>query len=131
MKKMNNEWTEIENSIKMLTKNYQPESVKFLLDFGYDEADLTNNEELDGLDIYDALQAVFLSIIETALEEEKYELISLVTRAQEKQARLMKKEIEMQEDITEDEREEDFWHLHFTNEFFYNTKQKLASDYGK
>ena len=126
----NNEWEVIEQTIKTMTKTYDPAALKILLDLGYDEADLTNNEELDELDLYDALQAIFLSIIETALEEEKFEIINLVTRAHEKQAKLMKITIDKM-DLTEDEKEEDFWHLHFTNEFFYNMKQKLASNYGK
>lgn len=128
--KMNNEWTKIEEAIKMLSKTYNPDSVKFLLDFGYEEADMTTNEELDELDIYDALQAVFLSIIDVALQEEKFELINLVNKAHEKQAIIMKRALDEMM-LTEDEREEDFWHLHFTNEYFHNSKQNLATNYGK
>jgi hypothetical protein len=127
---MNNEWLIIEQTIKKLGHEYDPIAVKTLLDLGYDEADLTSNPELTELDLYDALQAVFLALIESALQEEKYELITTINKAHNKQAALMKKEIDEMM-LTEDEREEDYWHLHYTNEYFEITKQKLASNYAE
>jgi hypothetical protein len=124
MKIKNNEWKIIEDTITTLTITYDPMSIKILLDLGYD--DLTTNEELSELDLYDALQAVFLDLIETAFQEERYELIALVNKAHNKQTSVMKKAIDEMM-LTEDERQEDFWHLFYTNEYFQITQQNLAN----
>ena len=125
MKVKNNEWTQVETAISTLSKEYDGAALTFLLNIGYKE-DLTANEELTELDLYDALQSVFLAIIEQAFIEEKYELISLVNKAHNKQSMVMKKEIENMM-LTEDERQEDFWHLFYTNEYFQITQQNLAN----
>ncbi len=125
MKVKNNEWTELESAISTLSKEYNGAALSFLLNIGYKE-DLTANEELTELDLYDALQSVFLAIIEQAFIEEKYELIALVNKAHNKQSMVMKKEIENMF-LTEDEREQDFWHLHYTDEYFQITQQNLAN----
>lgn len=117
---------DLEQAVVKLSKKYDLDAIKTILFFGYD-SDLTNNEELTELDIYDALQAIFLSIIKVALEQENYELVILVNKAHEKQAIIMKKNI-AEAEMDEDEREEDFWHLHFTNEYFENSKQNLATN---
>lgn len=124
--KDNNEWTQIETVISILVKEYNGAAVKYLLNLGFGDTDLTNNEELSELDLYDALQSVFLAIIESAFEEERYELISLINKAHLKQSSVMKKEIENMF-LTEDEREQDFWHLYYTDEYFEITKQNLAN----
>jgi len=123
MKIKNNEWKIIEDTIITLTKQYDPMCLKILLDLGYD--DLTSNEELSELDLYDALQAIFLALIEAAFQEEKYELIAKINKAHNKQAIIMKRAIDEMM-LTPDEREEDHWHLHYTNEYFQITQQNLA-----
>jgi hypothetical protein len=128
MKIKNNEWKIIEDTITTLTITYDPMSIKILLDLGYD--DLTTNEELSELDLYDALQAVFLDLIETAFQEERYELIAKINKAHQKQAIIMKRAIDEMM-LSEDEREEDFWHLHYTNEYFQITQQNLAEKNAK
>ena len=123
--KDNNQWTQIEKVITILSKDYNGAAVTYLLNLGFD-TDLTNNEELSELDLYDALQSVFLAIIEAALEREEYELITLINKAHLKQSVVMRKAID-EMFLTEDEREQDFWHLHYTNEYFEITKQNLAN----
>lgn len=129
MKVKNNEWTQVETAISTLSKEYDGAALTFLLNLGYNQ-DLTANEDLTELDLYDALQAVFLAVIEQAFEEEKYELIALVNKAHNKQSSVMKKAIDEMM-VTEDERQEAFWHLHYTNEYSQITQQNLAEKYGK
>lgn len=129
MKVKNNEWTQVETAISTLSKEYDGAALTFLLNIGYNQ-DLTQNEDLTELDIYDALQAVFLAVIEQAFQDQKYELISLVNKAHNKQSDVMKKEIENMF-LTEDERQEDYWHLFYTNEYFQITQQNLANKYAE
>lgn len=129
MKVKNNEWTKVQTAISTLSKEYDGAALTFLLNIGY-QSDLTANEDLTELDLYDALQAVFLSIIEISLQEERYELISMVNKAHNKQSDVMKKEIENMF-LTEDERQEDYWHLYYTNEYFQITQQNLAEKNAK
>lgn len=125
MKVKNNEWTQVETAISTLSKEYDGAALTFLLNIGYNQ-DLTTNEDLTELDLYDALQAVFLAVIEQAFEEEKYELIALVNKVHNKQSDVMRKAID-EMFLTEDERQEDFWHLFYTNEYFQITQQNLAN----
>jgi hypothetical protein len=120
-----NEWNKVESAITTLSKQYDGAAVKYILNIGFD-TDLTDNEELSELDLYDALQATFLAIIEAAFEREEYELIALVNKAHNKQTSVMKKAIDEMM-LTEDERQEDFWHLFYTNEYFQITQQNLAN----
>jgi len=129
MKIKDNEWTQLEKVLTILSKDYNGAALTYILNLGYNQ-DLTANEELSQLDLYDALQAVFLAVIEQAFEEEKYELIALVNKAHNKQSSVMKKAIDEMM-VTEDERQEAFWHLHYTNEYSQITQQNLAEKYGK
>lgn len=129
MKIKDNEWTQLEKAISILSKDYNGAALKYILNLGYNQ-DLTANEELSELDFYDALQAVFLAVIEQAFEEEKYELIALTNKAHHKQSSVMKKAIDEMM-VTEDERQEDFWHFFYTNEYFQITQQNLANKYAE
>lgn len=123
--KDNNQWTQLEKVLTILSKDYNGAALTYILNVGYNE-DLTANEELSELDLYDALQATLLAIIEQSFEDEKYELIALVNKAHNKQSDVMRKAID-EMFLTEDERQEDFWHLFYTNEYFQITQQNLAN----
>ena len=123
MEIINNEWNLIDENLKILTKEYNPISLKYLLDLGFDE-DLTTNEELTYQDLYDALNAVLLAIIETALIEDRFEIIMLANKVHNKQSSIMKKEIDKEPD--NDQKEENFWCLEFSKQYFQET-QKLQT----
>lgn len=106
-------------------------SLKALLDFFYDsELSMTENDDLHYLDVFDAWVAVTAAVVSQALNDEYYEIISVLDTSIDVQSKIVSDYIEAVY-IDEEDRRFNREHLRTTLSYYRIIKQDLLNNITK
>ena len=112
-----------EQLLLFLSKRKNLDQRDYILSLGFD--DVLDNDELSGMDVFQAFVAVMLMIHQIALVNQVYEICSLVRPVVEKEERLIRKNIKMIDD--QEYKDELELELYFSMEYFEATVQQILN----